>query len=91
MNDFEFVARIGRDGVLNLHVPLDPVDADLDVMVTIRPVGRGSAKAILDILRDAPPVDPKDVDEMERLIAAGALPVIEDGIFDEKPGKNAGT
>ena len=41
----EFQSRVGKDGVLDLHVPLGQADAGVDVVVTIRRVSPiGAAK-----------------------------------------------
>lgn len=43
---------------------------------------RGSADAVLLAARQPPHLDPADVDGMERAIAAGRLPVRQEGVFD---------
>lgn len=43
----------------------------------------GSPPAILQVVRSLPPLDPEAVDELERAIEEGHLPVVEKGIFDE--------
>ncbi len=43
----------------------------------------GSAAALLDVLRQPPHIDPADVDELERAIEAGKIPVSYRGVFDE--------
>jgi hypothetical protein len=42
----------------------------------------GSADAILRAVHEPPHLAPGDLDELERAIAAGRLPVRQDGIFD---------
>lgn len=41
----------------------------------------GSAALVSKAVREPPHVDEADVDEMERLIAEGKLPVKQDGVF----------
>lgn len=53
------------------------VEAERD---TPRP---GSAEAVRKFLRESTPVDRQDVEEMERLIEEGKLPVKSGGPFDD--------
>ncbi|NLX99256.1 MAG: hypothetical protein GXY83_24225 [Rhodopirellula sp.] len=48
---------------------------------------RYSADAILDAVRQPPHLDAADVDELERAIAAGRLPIKQEGIFDPGGGE----
>jgi hypothetical protein len=43
----------------------------------------GSGPAIVEAMAKAPHLSPGDVDELERLIEEGKLPVREEGIFDD--------
>ncbi len=43
----------------------------------------GSAAAILEVVRLPPHIDPADVDEFERAIEAGKIPISYRGVFDE--------
>jgi len=42
----------------------------------------GSPVAVLSAMRQLPELDPADVDELERVIEAGKLPVRSESIFD---------
>lgn len=86
MNDLEFHTRIGTDGILTLRVPLDPADADAEVIVTVKRADeqRGSPQAIMEALRKLPPINPAYIDDLNRSIAEGALPVTERGVFESE-------
>ncbi|HZF39307.1 MAG TPA: hypothetical protein VE715_10810 [Blastocatellia bacterium] len=43
----------------------------------------GSPQAILQALREPPHLNPEDVDEMERMIKEGALPINWKSIFED--------
>ena len=70
-------------------IPLEPVDLPtgeiLEVEVrenqTLQP---GSPQAILQALRNLPPIPSEDVDELERLIREGQAPVRYEGVFDDE-------
>lgn len=73
-------------------VPLEPVDLvegaefQIEVDESALAAGKGSPAAILAAMRRPPHVDQIDVDELERAIEDGKLPVRSEGIFDqEKP------
>ena len=40
MRTVHFESEVGKDGVLSLHVPLGPVEANTRVLVTIQPVSQ---------------------------------------------------
>jgi len=42
----------------------------------------GSARAVLRAMHEPPHLSAEDVDELEQMIAAGKLPVRQEGIFD---------
>ena len=46
------------------------------------PLQRGSVDALLQAVREPPHLDSADVDELERAIAAGRLPVRQEGVFE---------
>jgi hypothetical protein len=66
-----------------------PADATLITSDPIRGVGHsnddvGRPKAILAALRGLQNIEADAVDELERVIAAGQLPVQDDGFFDKE-------
>ena len=67
-------------------VPIDPVDLPqgrvLVVDVTDAEPATGSVEAILRAVQGPPHVDRETVDELERAIEAGKLPVRFTGAFD---------
>lgn len=48
----------------------------------------GSAAAILKVMRSLPDLNPDDVDELERLIRQGTLPVRMRGEFEKEEADN---
>ena len=48
----------------------------------------GSASAILKVMRSLPDLNPDDVDELERLIRQGRLPVRMQGEFEKEEADN---
>lgn len=48
----------------------------------------GSAAAILKVMRSLPDINPDDVDELERLIRQGRLPVRMRGEFEKEEADN---
>ncbi len=48
---------------------------------------KGCAAAIRRAMHESPHLEPEAVDEMERAIAQGRLPVTEQGIFDTNPSR----
>ena len=48
---------------------------------------KGSPAAVLQALRRMPRVRPDLIDEMDRMIEEGKLPVRTEGIFDERRGR----
>ena len=48
----------------------------------------GSAAAILKVMRSLPDLNPDDIDEMERLIRKGRLPVRMQGEFEKEEADN---
>ncbi len=47
----------------------------------------GSAKAVLRAMHEPPHLSGEDVDELERIIAAGKLPVRREGVFESEDAK----
>ena len=43
MTTFNLHSHVGPDGILHLDIPLDLVDADLEVLVTVQPLGLTAA------------------------------------------------
>jgi hypothetical protein len=69
-------------------VPQEPVDLAPGQMVQLQvtPVAEepiGSGAAILRALDALPPIPREDVEELERLIEEGKLPVNDKGCFDD--------
>jgi hypothetical protein len=77
-------------------VPLErvdlPIGRELQLQITeadpalpdeYRP---GSPAAILRVMREGPHVSREDVDELERMIAAGKSPPVTTGAFDDLDG-----
>ena len=71
-----------------VFVPLGPVELPNDQVVelevreqTVPP--KGSPAAILQALRDMPPLEPGDIEALERSIEEGKLPVRNAGMFDD--------
>lgn len=58
------------------------------VRVSVEPVAEapplGSGPRILEAMRNAPHVSAEDVDELERLIKEGQMPIRYKGIFDDE-------
>ena len=48
----------------------------------------GSAAAILKVMRSLPDLNPDDIDELERLIRQGRLPVRMQGEFEKEEADN---
>jgi hypothetical protein len=46
--------------------------------------GQSVAARIIEAMRTPPHLDPRDVDEMERAIEEGSVPVRDAGIFDNE-------
>jgi hypothetical protein len=68
-------------------VPTEPVDLPKDrvLEIDVREIDelpKGSPELIRRIMRELPHVPPEDVDEMERQIEAGKMPVQYKGEFD---------
>jgi hypothetical protein len=81
--------RIVRFMVREGHLePLEPValveGAEVDVQVTEATVAgaTGVPSAIVAAIRGLPDIDPAAVDDLERAIEAGKLPVRSESIFD---------
>lgn len=75
-----------RGKMIELFQPL-PFPDGQEVTVSILPESPqapfGSPQVLLDAVRRPPHVDPADVDELERAIEAGKIPVCYKGAFDE--------
>jgi hypothetical protein len=69
------------------HIELDEPVSDIQgpVEVTVRPIQElavGSPLAVLQAMRALPDLETGDVDELERMIGAGKLPMRREGLFD---------
>jgi len=69
------------------HIELDEPVSDIQgpVEVTVRPIQElavGSPLAVLQAMRALPDLETGDVDELERMIEAGKLPMRPEGLFD---------
>lgn len=68
-----------------------PYSEGQPVSVSVEPLRpelqRGSALAILKVMRDLPRLDPKDVDALEQAIEEGKLPVRNQGEFGGDGGR----
>jgi hypothetical protein len=75
-----------RGKTIELEEPL-PFPEGQPVAVSVEPLTvpllPGSPAAILQALREAPPVSWEAVDELERAIEESQLPVVEEGLFDD--------
>ena len=82
---------VAKGKIIELEEPL-PYAEGQAVSVSIEPLHRefrpGSPPAILKAMRDLPRLDPKDVDELERVIAQGKLPVRTQGLFEGEGAEN---
>ncbi len=74
--------RVLRPRHLGAREPLDPIEgSEVDLAVSVRP-DRGSPAAILAAMREEPHIDRSTIDELERAIEAGKIPVRREGAFD---------
>jgi len=46
IQSIQIQSRVGSDGVLSLRVPLNPDDADSEVLITIEPVAKIAANQV---------------------------------------------
>ena len=77
---------IANGRIIQLEQPL-PYSNGQAVSVSVEALvdnGQGIAQRILDAMHAPPHLDPRDVDEMERLIRDGSLPMRDAGIFDDE-------
>lgn len=82
---------IVKGKTIQLEEPLPYSEGQL-VSVSIEPlrpeVQPGSPVAVLKVMRDLPHLDPKDVDELEKAIEQGRLPVRVQGVFGGERADN---
>lgn len=76
---------VAKGKTIELEEPLpypegQPVRVSVEPMTA--PLRPGSPEAILRAMHEAPHVREEDVDELERVIAEGQLPVRQEGVFD---------
>lgn len=76
---------IAKGRIIELEQPL-PYEEGRRVTVSVEPTeestGAGSSGLLLRTLREPPQLSSTDVDELERAIEAGRLPVRQTGVFD---------
>jgi hypothetical protein len=74
---------VARGGVVQLEDGVTlPEGTNVTVLVP-EPV-RGSPAAVLHAMLGLPAVDPREVDELERAVEAGRLPVRQQGVFERQ-------
>jgi hypothetical protein len=76
---------VARGKTIELEERLPFAEGEI-VSVSVEPASpkrEGNAEAIRKAMRELPHVDPTAVDELERAIAEGKLPVRHDRLFDE--------
>ena len=82
---------VAKGKIIELEEPL-PYAEGQPVSVSIEPLRRefhpGSPPTVLKVMRDLPPINPKDVDELERVIERGRLPVRMQGLFGGEGAEN---
>jgi hypothetical protein len=82
---------VAKGKIIELEEPL-PYSEGQPVSVSIEPlrpeVQPGSPVAVLKVMRDLPHLDPKDVDELEKAIEQGRLPVRMRGAFGAEGAEN---
>jgi hypothetical protein len=82
---------VAKGKFIELEEPL-PYAEGQPVSVSIEPLRRefqpGSPAAILKAMRDLPRLNPKDVDELERVIEQGRLPARMQGLFGGEGAAN---
>ncbi|MCC7293622.1 MAG: hypothetical protein IT449_16315 [Phycisphaerales bacterium] len=75
-----------RGKTIELLQPVPFADGQ-EVTVSITPDEEdppfGSPQALLKAIHEPPHLDPADVDELDRAIEAGKLPVRYEGVFDQ--------
>jgi len=78
---------IAKGRNIELDEPL-PYPKGQPIQVSVEPLKglphRGSSVAILKAMKEEPHLSWKDVDELERAIAEGKLPVQQEGMFNGK-------
>jgi hypothetical protein len=83
---------VAKGKIIELEEPL-PYAEGQPVDVSIEPLRReldpGSPAVILKVMRNLPRIDPKDVDELERVIEQGRLPVRTQGLFGGEGAENS--
>ena len=82
---------VAKGKIIELEEPL-PYSEGQPVSVSIEPLRlefqAGSPVAILKAMRDLPRLSPEDVDELERVIEQGKLPVRIKGLFGGQGAEN---
>ena len=77
---------VARGRVIHLQGGVSlPKGTSVTILVDEPP--KGSPAAVLEALRRMPRVRPGLVDEMDRMIEEGKLPVRAEGIFDKRRGR----
>jgi predicted DNA-binding antitoxin AbrB/MazE fold protein len=82
----QMIAAIYEQGVFK---PLQPVQLTegQHVTLSVEETAKGSPAAILRVMRQLPDLNPEDIDELERVIAEGKLPVRLQSVFEEGKGE----
>ena len=62
-----------------------PEGAEVLMHFHLEPPTVGSPATILSAMHRLPDLDPADVDELERVIAKGKIPVQSESVFDSSP------
>lgn len=82
---------VAKGKIIELEESL-PYAEGQPVSVSIEPLHRefqpGSPGAILKAMRDLPRLNPKEIDELERVIEQGRLPVRTQGLFGGEGAEN---
>ena len=81
---------IAKGRTIELEEPLpypegQPVSVSVEPLTT--PPHLGSPAAIRQAMREPPHLSGDDVDELERAIEEGKLPVRQESVFDEREGR----
>jgi hypothetical protein len=70
-------------------IPLDPVDLptgqilEIEATTEAAELRKGSPEALLKLMRELPPISSEAMDELERVIEEGRMPVRYEGVFDD--------
>ena len=83
----ELASRLSPRELLKLVAQIgEKLSGELEPVATGQPA-TGSATAVLEAMHAPPHLDSTDVDELERAVQAGSVPVRYDGVFDRGNGE----